>query len=287
MDMPKKTGRISKLEKQYITDNAFQKNFQQIADELDRDPTTVRNYIEKELNVKTTLATGAKPIIKQGYSVREEEFWPILKTQFSEDELGMFEYYWDNINSQFDHDILPTEKLQVIDVIRYEILMSRNLKQAHDFTKTMSNLQYQLEQEKKQEFIDQNRDLIIKIETQITAMGMGQIQLTKEVRELQEKKEKILTSLRATRGDRIKRIENKKENFFSWLEQIIENPEKRKEMGIAMEKMRLSIIDETIRLTAYHKYINGEIDRPLLTAETVIEDDEVVEDDGIQISEYI
>lgn len=283
--MPKKTGRISKLDLQYIKDNAFHKNFQQIADELGRDPTTVRDYIEKELNVKTTLTTAGRPIIKEGYSVRHEEFWPTIQMQFTEDELNMFEYYWQQINSQFDHDILPTEKLQVIDVIRYEILMSRNLKQAHDFTKTMASLTYQLEQEKQKDFAEQDRHLIVNIETQITAAGVSQVQLTKEVRELQEKKEKILTSLRATRGDRIKRIENKKENFFSWLEQIIENPEKRKEMGIAMEKMRLAIIDEQVRLTAYHKYINGELDRPLLTAETVI--DEEVNDDGIQVPEHV
>lgn len=267
--MAKKTGRISKLDKQYIRDNAFQKNFQQIADELGRDPHTVRDYIEKELNVKTTLATGAKPIIASGHSVREEEFWPSIQQQFTEDELSMFEYYWEQINSQFDHDILPTEKLQVIDVIRYEILMARNLKQAHDFTKSLSNLQYQLQQEKSKDFIDQDRDFIIKIETQMTALGVSQVQLTKEVRELQQKKDALLTSLRATRGDRIKRIENKKENFFSWLEQLIENPEKRREMGVAMEKMRLSIIDEEIRLSAYHKYINGEIDKPLLCDRTI------------------
>jgi hypothetical protein len=280
--MPRKTGRISKLELQYIKDNAFQKNFQQLAAELDRDPATIRDYIEKEMNVKTTLAAGARPIIAKGGSAREEHFWPTISMQFTEDELAMFEYYWENINSQFGHDILPTEKLQVVDVIRYEILMSRNLKQAHDFTKTMSNLSYQLEQEKQADFANQDRNLIINIETQITAASVSQIQLTKEVRELQEKKEKILTSLRATRGDRIKHIENKKENFFTWLEQIIDNPDKRREMGIAMEKMRLAVIDEQIRLSAYHKYINGEIDRPLLTCETV-----EIENDGISIPEQV
>lgn len=269
--MPRKTGRISKIDKQYIKDNAFQKNFQQIADELDRDPHTVRDYIEKELNVKTTLATGAKPIISKGHSVRQEEFWPSIQQQFTEDELSMFEYYWEQINSQFNHDILPTEKLQVIDVIRYEILMARNLKQTHDFTKSLSNFQYQLQQEKSKEFVEQDRDFIIKLETQITALGVSQVQLTKEVRELQQKKDALLTSLRATRGDRIKRIEDKKENFFSWLEKLIEDPDRRREMGIAMEKMRLSIIDEEIRLSAYHKYINGEIDKPLLCDRTIQE----------------
>jgi predicted transcriptional regulator len=272
--MAKKTGRITNLDLQYIKDNAFQKNYKQIAEELGRDPVTIRDYIEKELNVKTTLATGARPVLSRHSNIREEEFWPTIQKQFAEDELNMFEYYWNQINDQFDNDILPTEKLQVIDVVRYEILMSRCLKDIHGFTKNLSDIEYQLTQEKSKDFLEQDRDFIIKLETQITANRVGQVQLTKEVREIQEKKDKLLTSLRATRGDRIKRIENKKENFFTWLEELIENPERRKQMGLAMEKMRLSMIDEEIRLTAYHKYIDNSLDRPLLTCVTVAEEED-------------
>jgi len=270
-----KTGRFSKYEQQYISDNAKHKTYAQIAAELDRDPNTIRTYIETKLDLKTNLATGSVPAISRDKtSVREKKFWTNLTNQFSDDELNMFEYYWDQMNEQFDHDILPTEELQIIDMIRFEILAARFLKQTHQVNKDISTLEYMMQQEKRNPVEEQDLDLIRNFEQQITVLRVSQSQSTKEVRELQDKKDRLLGTLKATRADRITRIQNKKDNFFTWLEELIENPERRKEMGLAMEKMRLACIKEEQRLGEYHEYEDGKVDQPLLTDKTVREDNE-------------
>lgn len=44
-----------------------------------------------------------------------------------------------------------------------------------------------------------------------------------------------------------------------------------KRYGIEMEKMRLAMNKERERLSALHKYDDGQIDQPFLTPDTVIE----------------
>ena len=82
----------------------------------------------------------------------------------------------------------------------------------------------------------------------------------------------MLKDLKATREQRIKRLEDSKQTFIGWVRNLMSNPEVRREMGIEMEKMRLAADIEADRLTEYHKYEDGTIDQPFLTPDSVKED---------------
>jgi hypothetical protein len=47
------------------------------------------------------------------------------------------------------------------------------------------------------------------------------------------------------------------------------NPDVAKRYGLEMEKMRLAMLKERDRLSAYHKYEDGAVDQPLLTPDTI------------------
>ena len=82
----------------------------------------------------------------------------------------------------------------------------------------------------------------------------------------------MLKDLKATREQRIKRLEDSKQTFIGWVRNLMSNPDTRREIGIEMEKMRLAMNKEAERLSEYHKYEDGLIDQPFLTPDSVKDD---------------
>jgi hypothetical protein len=95
---------------------------------------------------------------------------------------------------------------------------------------------------------------------------------SKEYRDMAARKEKMFHGLKSTREQRISEVENSKENMVGWIKLLIKQPELRRKLGLDMEKMRLATKIEYQRLSAYHTYQDGEVDQPILTSETVMED---------------
>ena len=79
----------------------------------------------------------------------------------------------------------------------------------------------------------------------------------------------MLKDLKATREQRIKRLEDSKQTFISWVSNLMTNPDIRQEIGTEMEKMRLSINKEKERLSEWHQYEDNLVDQPFLTPDTV------------------
>jgi hypothetical protein len=79
----------------------------------------------------------------------------------------------------------------------------------------------------------------------------------------------MLKDLKATREQRVKRLEDSKQTFVSWVQNLMTNPDVRQEIGIEMEKMRLSVNKERKRLSEWHQYEDKLVDQPFLTPDSV------------------
>ena len=79
----------------------------------------------------------------------------------------------------------------------------------------------------------------------------------------------MLKDLKATREQRIKRLEDSRETFIGWVQNLMTNPEIRQELGIEMEKMRMAMNKEAERLSEYHTYEDKTIDQPFLTPDSI------------------
>ena len=112
-------------------------------------------------------------------------------------------------------------------------------------------------------------DQLFNMERQVASLKASQESLNKDYRELQTKKNTMLKDMKATREQRVKRLEDSKQNFTSWLAHPIANPEVTKEYGLEMEKMRLAMEKEKERLSQFHKYTDEMVDQPFLTPDTV------------------
>jgi chromosome segregation ATPase len=147
--------------------------------------------------------------------------------------------------------------------------MNRCLKSNKDNIEQLNLYDKLLQEERAYDRDQQNQDTIINLERQMASLRAAQESLNKDYRELQAKKSSMLREMKGTREQRIKRLEDSKQSFTSWVATLMQSPEKIKEYGIEMEKMKLAMKKEEERLGQFHKYEDGLVDQPFLTPDTV------------------
>ena len=258
-----KRGRLSNDEARYITENAEDISIEEIAANLERDPTTNENFIKKNLKI------GLSEFEQAAYDLEDRPYWIELRQQFSQEELELFKYHWGRIISQFKDDVFPTEELQVVDVIKLELLMNRGLKQNKSNIDQITAFEELVRTERATDPDQQDRDYILNLERQIASLRAAQESLNRDYRDLQTKKSAMLKEMKGTREQRIKRLEDSKQSFVGWVTHLMQNPNLTQQYGLEMEKMRLAMEKEKGRLSNFHQYEDGQVDQPFLTPDTV------------------
>ena len=263
-----KKGRFTKTEQEFIRNNHREMSNLEIATHLDRDPISIQSYIKEKIGNNTLDDREIEAL----HDLQSRPFWKDLEKQFSEEELQSLLYHWSRIITQFRDDVLPTEELQIIDAIKLEILMNRALIGQQTNMRSIGEYEELVTVEKSKSLEVQDKDYIYNLERQIAVCRAAQDSLTREYKDLQTKKASMLKDLKATREQRIKRLEDSKQTFIGWVRNLMSNPETRQQLGTDMEKMRLAMEAEKKRLSEYHKYEDGNIDQPFLTPDTVKDD---------------
>jgi hypothetical protein len=263
---------MSGYDVQFIKDNAHHMDYLEIAKALNRTSKSIRKYMEERLGLVISLEVNAAPVslATVTYDIEDESFWKVIQSQFSEDELIIFRYQWDAIYDQFGGDVLPTEKLQIVDIIKIEVLMNRNLTEQRTSSVGIAEFEADLLRMK----ADGVEDImeIGLVERQLAFLRTAQGSLSKDYIALQDRKDKQFKAVKGTRDQRFDRIEKSGKTILKLIAEITMDPKVRKELGMRMEKMRLATIDEEIRLAAYHKYEDGNLDQPFLNCDTVKDD---------------
>lgn len=260
-------GRISKEEDKIIQDN-LDLPIDELAQKLNRNVDSLKDYIKKNY--------GHTTIVDNRYNLQTRPFYKELKKQFSSEELELFKYYWDTITAQFNKDVFATEEIQIADVCKLEILMNRCLVTSNDNIERINELEAIIERiESNNSILDAEEiEQVQGAERQISVLRASQDSLLKEHRELLAKKAAMLKDMKATREQRIKRLEDSRESFPAWVANMMQNPEIMRKYGIEMEKMRLATEQERKRLSQFHKYEDGQVDQPFLNCDTVFNDEE-------------
>jgi len=262
-----KKGRFSKEEIAFIEKNHKSMSYDTIAEKLNRDSESVENFVTNKLG--QNISSKAQKEWQASYDLKNRPYWKDLKEQFNPDELEMLVYHWGRIIGQFKDDVLPTEELQVIDAIKLEILMNRALKEQQAGMQDIARFEALIEEEKLNDSDQWDRDYIFNLERQVAVCRAAQESLSKDYKELGSKKSGMLKDLKATREQRIKRLEDSKRTFFGWMQQVMRDGDFRTQLGIDMEKMRLAAQKEYERLSEYHEYEDGGVDQPIITPENV------------------
>ena len=259
-----KKGRFSKEEMEFIEANAEVLSPESIAQKLDRDPESIRDWIKKNVG----FSPKQKKEAAVANELKEKPYYKELSTQFSSEELEMFEFHFKKMWSQFKDDVFHTEEMQIIDTIKLEILMNRILKSQRDNQQEIAIAERLVRDEKARDKDQRDMDLVINLERQVAIMRASQETLSKDYKDLQARKATMLKDLKGTREQRVKAIEDSKLTFASLVKKIATDPQFRNKIGVDMEKMRLAMENEKERLSEYMQYNDGQVDQPFLTPET-------------------
>ena len=259
-----KKGRFSTEEMSFIEAQAEVLSPESIAEKLDRDPDSIRDWIGKNIG----FSAKQKKEAAVANELKEKPYYRELSNQFSVEELELFEFHFKKMWSQFRDDVFHTEEMQIIDTIKLEILMNRILKSQRGNQQEVAVAESLVREEKTRDKDQRDMDLIINLERQVAVLRASQETLSKDYKDLQARKATMLKDLKGTREQRVKAIEDSKLTFASLVKKIATNPRYRSDLGIEMEKMRLAMNAEKERLSEYMTFEDGQIDQPFLTPET-------------------
>ena len=120
---------------------------------------------------------------------------------------------------------------------------------------------------------DRDVPKLANLETQLSFARNSIANYTNEYTKLLNEQQKISKDLKATREQRIKRIEDGKSSWTGLI-RMLEDEQIREKEGREMEILSLATNRYKEQLENYHVYEDKKIDRPFLTPESVMRDED-------------
>jgi hypothetical protein len=268
--LPKTTkrGPLSNAERGTIMSLAGKKSAEQIATSLNRPLSTIIDYLEA-IDVEEPKDNG----LTLQQELRQRPEWKSFQRQFSPQELEFFSYRYVQLMDQFGReDVTHTEERQIFNLITVELLIDRNLEEQKVNHDVMVALQGELDVRTKQpDKTEEEMEMLLEIQTQYDNARAGAQSANVRWKDLSAKQSQIFKELKATRDQRVKVNENPANSFLGLLKQL-NQAEFARRAGREAEMMRRAADAEKQRLIQPHRYEDGMVDQPILTAETLIDD---------------
>ncbi len=209
-----------------------------------------------------SLAATAAPPLES----RSE--WKKWKTQFTDEELEQFKAHYIELMSQFANDVLPTEELQIFQVITLIIMIDRTLAERKVALQDMEYWRGLWETLRDTGDPDDPMYAARMAEHQAQYETARAVTKTcaDQYKTYSDKQDKMLSSLKGLRDQRVKIDENSKQSFLGLLRFLMEEDNAAK-AGREMELMRNATDKERRRLQGIHTFRDGTEDSVLLTPE--------------------
>lgn len=277
-----KIGKLSRDERTYIANHVDKKSVTDIARSLNRSVDTVKNEIAKLGLSKTDEEVIKQTVLNQLHSGM---IWDEVSRQLTKHELKLFENHWLEMYEQFKDDVWFTEKTQIRDFIVQDIFMNRNMKNQIDCNEDIENTRKVLEALYSVDpltWSDEDRQRVFNLEGRMDALRQANETRQSQYLKLSDSKQKILERLKATRSQRIDKINIGKGTFVGLLKRLEEDGQ-REAIGREVAIANLGADKAARQLQENHQYEDGEVDRPFLIPEHVVELTTRLQEDDINL----
>lgn len=266
--MTRKRGQLSLDEQQFIRDNIGSLTIEQIAEQINRNTKPVQKYI-----IQNKLSFDPEEnVTDQNLKIKlhAKTFWPEVIRQFDQDtgELEYFENTWIGLIKQFREDVLPAEELQIKQFITIDILINRSMKERKRHIAETERLQKKVDEEYNKPEDARDVPKLVNLETQLNFARNSIASYTNEYTKLLNEQQKISKDLKATREQRIKRIEDGKSSWVGLI-RMLEDELIREKEGREMEILAMATEKAKNKLSENHQYQDGKVDQPILTPESL------------------
>lgn len=265
--VPFKKGRLGNPEMEYIDSHHPDTPVQQIAEHLNRSPDVVQKYIDQNLAPASKTRTEIKTAFRQSMQ------WKNLQDEFEPEEVRFFEEQYVAYKEQFQDDVYASEEGQLFKLIKFEILMHRNLVQQKRWRKEIERMDAErtkfmrkFADPSQMDEADQNH--LLNLDSLYQNAAASEQALTQQHDKLDSSHQNIMKTLKATREQRVSKATENKKTFMDVLRALQES-EQRDASDRMSNQMRKASEKELRRLGEVHEFSDGAHDRPILSAETV------------------
>ena len=266
MAIKKVRGRFSKKEEDFLLASASSKTVDEMAGELNRDSSTVAKWLTKRgiKNSKFYETDEDRARIKG--ELLAEPFWVQIKEQYTSTEQYYFmaQYCELVVHMEKITGVDYSEKMQIMHLIRSEILMDRILqrqKRAHEEEQNIHILLSTLDPK-----LDQAE--IARLKARADSCVHDFSSYSREGKDLQDRINALRKELKMTREQRIKDYQDVDKNFETLLKSM-QSSKFRADEGKEINVFRAAMAVEKERLSQWHEFADGKADVPLLTPELI------------------
>lgn len=299
--------RLEPHEIEYIKQNCLLKSDEEMAEHLKRDlRTIVRNRRKVGINkrnagkvVKKNLDPYSEVALHASKTLNEDQrksffktqltnslYYDSLKSQFTKDEVDFYLEEWASLCVQFE-DIVATEKRQIDEFIKTEILDNRILRNIKITEEAILSMQHEIiEFRQKNDMTDeevQERDM--QLMSMVRAMSSQCGAMSKDHDKLSETKGKLLNQLNARRVDRIDQLKRAGTTFIG-LVTLLKDRKVREDQGRYIELMKLAKDKKKAEWNKPIRFDDGTMDCILLDSDSQLPKLEIVRINSRFLEEY-
>ncbi len=269
-----KSGPLSNQEKEYVERFIQLKSDAEIGRAINRAEEQIARFRKEWIARQSQGNVKESDRLQYIDKLHKNYEWENLKKQFTKEELITFENTYAELMCQFE-EVYYTEQEQIFSYITIKIKLQRHNIEVMRAQKDIERMERLLEDtytkiEDEGGGNKEGRELLIGLEQQLAAAKNSSFTRTKEFKDLQDKFDGILKNLKATREQRIQKAEDARHNVIGLLKYLDEQ-ENRKALGVELLLADAAVAQEKKRLTEYHTYLDGSVDKPMLLPE---DDDE-------------
>ncbi len=259
--------------------------FAEIARQLNRNPASVRKYLQRNGLAKDLVS--AKKSVED--KAKNNHHFATLKEQLTEDEFKFSVQVYKGMMEQFGNDVLYSEEVQIVEYCMVTCLLNRTFvreMQINQMIKEQQALRAQIEKMKDdliskkgdeeddddESIYDQEDEYVDKMEridVRIAEMNIEFRDVKKNQINFLDSKEKITKALQASRGQRSNELVRANQNFGDLVIYLKKSEDFRKNVGLEIEKMKLGVREEYIRLSELHLFADNQYDYPIYNSQVV------------------
>lgn len=243
---------------------------------LGRPAETVRRYFDG-LAAKGAGARGELPPVQKTRrqllleDLHASPQWRAIREKFEPHEVRLYEDNYALLLEQFGDDVVVTERLQVDEYLTGLILTDRNLTEQKRVRGELALVRGHM-----MDIRVQNPDGVVggpdslrmvQLEDKETNYRDELASLVKEYGHLKAACSKMLSDMKATRAQRMAGIENRVTSILDLVRELMED-DKRKMSGRQAALGVMATRKTLLELATPRAFADGEVDVPVLTAET-------------------
>lgn len=199
--------------------------------------------------------------------------WRVLKKQFDKSELAFFLKKYNKFITQFRGNVLPSEETQIVHLLKFEILMNRCMQSMKGNKNDISRISKQIrdfnEKTRDTDLSDPQMLFLQNLEERLAGAKAGQSAKSSEYVKLEEKHISLMRELKATRDQRLEKIDEATKDFMGLIK-ALEESEFRETEGRQLELIKKAVNKEETKLLSPVVFPNGEVDCPILSSESKI-----------------